>query len=92
MAHGDHLIGALAVTFSVIALALALALALAETGRLARYVNVALGAAPFVTPFALESTWPQAINAWLCGAALIALAFPCGPVHNRYGKSDILVR
>ena len=84
MARGDHLIGALAVTFSVIALA--------ETGRLARYVNVALGAALFVTPFVLEATWPQAINAWLCGAALIALAFPRGPVHNRYGKSDILVR
>ena len=84
MAHGDHLIGALAVTFSVIALA--------ETGRLARYANVPLGAALLVTPFALEATWPQAINAWACGAALVALAFPRGASRNRYGKSEILVR
>ena len=84
MAHGDHLIGALAVTFSVIALA--------ETGRLARYGNIALGAALFVTPFALDATWPQTINAWACGAALIALAIPRGPVRNRYGRSDAIVR
>ena len=84
MAHADHLIGALAVTFSVIALA--------ETGRLARFVNMPLGLALFVVPFVLEAGWPQAINAWVCGAALIALALPRGPVRNRYGKADILVR
>lgn len=84
MAHADHLIGALAVTFSVIALA--------ETGRLARFVNVLLGLALLIVPFVVEAGWPQAINAWFCGVALIALAFPRGSVRNRYGKADILVR
>lgn len=84
MAHGDHLIGALAVTFSVIALA--------ETGRLVRFANMPLGLALLLTPFFLDATWPQAINAWICGVALIALAVPRGRIRNAYGLADHIVR
>jgi uncharacterized membrane protein len=76
MANADHLIGALAVTVSVIACA--------EVARSARFMNAVLGAALLVTPFVYEASGAQLVASIGCGLALIALALPRGPVHGRY--------
>lgn len=77
MANADHLIGALVVTASVIACA--------EVARSVRLLNVPLGAALFVTPFAFDAGGMQLAASLACGAALIALALPRGVVGERYG-------
>jgi nucleoside-diphosphate-sugar epimerase len=77
MANADHLVGSLALTV--------ISLAAAEVARPLRFLLVPLGAALFVTPFAYGAGTVQVVASLLCGAALIALSFRRGPVHQRYG-------
>jgi uncharacterized membrane protein len=82
MADSDHLVGALVVTFSIIAFA--------EVARVVRFINVVFGAWLIVAPWLLEgaasplATW----NSVLSGILLIALAIPRGPVQDSYGGWD----
>lgn len=84
MANADHVIGALAVTFSVIALA--------ELGRAVRFLNVPLGVALLVTPFVFGASMPATLGSVACGIALVVLAFPRGAVRHRWGESQWIIR
>ena len=78
MADSDHLIGALVVTFSIIAFA--------EVGRAVRFINIPFGAWLIAAPWLLDgiaSPW-AAWNGVLTGALLIGLAIPRGPIKNSY--------
>jgi len=82
MANSDHLIGALVVTFAI--------MALAEVGRAARFINIPLGAWLIAAPWLLDgvgsplATW----NGVICGVLLMVLALPRGPVKNSYAGWD----
>lgn len=78
-AHSDHLVGALVVTFSLIALA--------EVGRAARFVILPLAAWTVIAPWLLGGAGAAAIasNA-IVGVALFLLALPRGPIRERYGE------
>ncbi|NUZ08449.1 SPW repeat domain-containing protein [Piscinibacter koreensis] len=82
MANSDHLIGALVVTFSI--------MAFAEVGRALRFVNVALGAWLIVAPWLLGGTGSPlaAWNGAISGVLLIALAIPLGAIRNSYADWD----
>jgi nucleoside-diphosphate-sugar epimerase/uncharacterized membrane protein len=73
-----HIVGALVVTFSVVAFA--------EPARMARFPNIILGFWLLPTPWILDggvSVWP-----WISiasGLALIALNLRRGPVEDHYG-------
>ena len=76
-ADSDHLIGALAVTFAIIAMA--------EVGRSLRFINVLFGAWLVVAPwvlsgFATGAKW----NDIVVGLALILLSLPRGKVRGQY--------
>ena len=84
-AHSNHVGGALIVTVAVIAMA--------DVGRTARYLNVLLGAWVIAAPWLLDgattgSTWSAAI----AGTLVILLSIPRGPVGERYGSWDRLIR
>jgi len=84
-ANNDHLIGALVITVS--------AIALAEMARPLRYVNVLFGAWLLAAPWLLAGY--TASGAWasvVAGLALIVLALPRGPIHSRYGAWDRMIR
>ena len=82
MANSDHLVGALVVTFSI--------MAFAEVGRAVRFINIPFGAWLIAAPWLLDgiaspvATW----NGVISGALLIALAIPRGPVRNSYAGWD----
>jgi len=82
MANSDHLVGALVVTFSI--------MAWAEVGRAIRFINIPFGAWLVAAPWLLDgiasplATW----NGVICGALLIALAIPRGPVKDSYAGWD----
>lgn len=81
MANSDHLVGALVVTFTV--------MAMAEVGRALRFINIGFGAWLIAAPFVLEGANGMATSASIvAGVALILLALPRGPVRNRYGSWD----
>ncbi len=81
----DHLVGALIVTVSVIAMG--------EPLRVARYLNILLGLIMVVAPWLLGgATTASAINGTLIGAAVIVLAIPRGPKSEQYGLWDKYVR
>lgn len=77
MANADHVIGALVLTV--------ISVAAAEVARPARYLNVLLGGALFVTPFVYEGSLVGALASVAAGAALIMLSVRCGPIRERYG-------
>lgn len=84
-ADSDHLVGALVVTFAVIAMA--------EVGRALRFVDVLFGAWLIAAPWLLSGTTAGAT--WsdvLAGAAVIGLSIPRGAVRQRYGEWDRYVR
>ena len=85
MANSDHLIGALVVTFSI--------MAFAEVGRAVRFLNVLLGAWLIAAPWLLDGiATPLAVwNGVICGALLISLAIRRGPVRNSYAGWDRFV-
>ena len=80
-ADSDHLVGALVVTFSIIACA--------EVGRAVRWLNVPLALWLIVSPWALAGgTLATAANSALSGAALLALAWPRGRIRESYASWD----
>ena len=84
-AHSDHVIGALIVTFAV--------MALADVGRVLRFVNVLLGALVIALPWLVggatsASKWSDAV----AGAAVILLSLRRGPVGERYGSWDRFIQ
>lgn len=78
MANSDHLIGALVVTFAI--------MALAEVGRAIRFINIPFGAWLIAAPWLLDGiASPLAVwNSVISGALLIALAIPRGTVKDSY--------
>jgi nucleoside-diphosphate-sugar epimerase/uncharacterized membrane protein len=83
IANVNHVVGSLALTFAVIALA--------ETGRPARYVNVALGAILIGSLVFVEARGAEIASAILAGIALIALALPKGKITRRWGLYHKLI-
>lgn len=85
IADSTHIMGALVVTFSVIAFA--------EPSRVVRWLNVLFGLWVLLAPRILEggtSAWQ-----WMSvatGLALIALSFRCGPVEDHYGNWQRWIR
>ncbi|HAN55306.1 MAG TPA: dTDP-glucose 4,6-dehydratase [Betaproteobacteria bacterium] len=82
MADSDHLVGALVVTFAI--------MAFAEVGRAVRFINIPLGAWLIAAPWLLAGVAsPLAIwNGVICGALLIGLAIPRGSIKNSYAGWD----
>lgn len=84
-ADSNHLIGALIVTFSVIAVA--------EVGRAVRFINILFGLSLVVVPFALAGfTTAAMINGIIVGVALVALTFPLGKIRGEYGGWNHYIR
>lgn len=83
LANADHLIGALAVTVTVIATA--------DIGRIVRFLNVPLGLAACLTPLILGGNVMQILLGIVSGLALIALCIPRGQLRQSYGKSERIV-
>ena len=71
MADSDHVVGALIVTFAV--------MAMAEVGRPLRFVNVAFGLWLAIAPWLLDGA--NAAGSWagvVIGVAVVALSLPRG--------------
>jgi len=84
-ANSDHIVGALAFTFAV--------LAFAEVTRAIRYANVLLGVWAVLAPFLLGGySTVGAIAVVSAGIALILLSFPRGDIHSRYGDWNLWIR
>ena len=84
-ADSDHLIGALITTTAVIALA--------DVGRSIRFVNVILGAWIIASPWLVGGTTPASRwNDVIIGALVIVLSMRRGPVGERYGTWQHLIR
>jgi uncharacterized membrane protein len=80
-ADSDHLIGALVVTFAVIAFG--------EVARAARFVNLLFGAWLIVGPWLLSGATPAATwNDMAVGIALLLLSIPRGKVTEHFGTWD----
>ncbi len=82
MADSDHLMGALVVTFAI--------MAFAEVGRAVRFINIPFGAWLIAAPWLLNGVGSPlaAWNGAICGVLLILLALPRGPVNNSYAGWD----
>jgi hypothetical protein len=80
-ADSDHLVGALVVTFAVIALG--------EVARAARFTNILLGAWIIAAPWLLSGTTGGATwNDVIVGGVLILMSLPRGKVREHYGSWD----
>lgn len=80
-ADSDHIVGALVVTFSI--------MAWAEVARPLRYVNAVFGAWLVLAPWLLAGFSVAAAAAGVtAGVLLIVLAIPRGPVNDSYGGWD----
>lgn len=77
-ADSDHLVGALVVCVSVIAMA--------EIGRSVRFINVLFGVWLVVSPLLVAGgSVSSTVSDGVAGVALIALALPRGSVREQYG-------
>lgn len=84
-ASSDHLVGALAVCVSVIAMA--------EIGRSTRFINVLFGAWLVVSPLlVVGGSANSTVSDIIAGLALIALALPRGPIREQYGTAMRFVK
>ena len=84
-ADTHHIIGALIVTFSVIAMA--------EVTRYVRFINILFGAGIIAASFIWgEGTSAALWNAVAAGAILIALSFPKGAIRDSYGSYDRFIK
>ncbi len=84
-AHADHLLGALIVTFAV--------MALADVGRALRFANVLFGAFVIAAPWLLQGATGS--SRWIdlgAGAAVVLLSFARGTVGEKYGTWDRFIR
>jgi nucleoside-diphosphate-sugar epimerase len=80
-ANSDHLIGALVITFSI--------MALSEVGRPLRFANIVFGAWLIPAPLLLVGyTSLGAAASIIAGILLILLALPVGPIRSHYGAWD----
>ena len=78
-ADSDHLVGALVITFAVIAMA--------EVGRTIRFINILFGAWIVLAAWLLTgATAPDRWNDVIVGVVLILLSIPRGRVKDGYGK------
>jgi hypothetical protein len=80
-ADSDHLVGALIVTFAVVATA--------EVVRAGRFINLIFGVWIIAAPWLLGGA--QAAARWndvIVGAVLILLSLPRGQIRERYGSWD----
>jgi nucleoside-diphosphate-sugar epimerase len=77
LADTEHLIGALAVTIAVSAMA--------ESIRVARLLNVCLGAALVICALVMEASWLQSGADIAVGLALIVVSLPRGKIRHSYG-------
>jgi hypothetical protein len=83
--NSDRLIGALIVTFSLIAIA--------ETGRSLRLLNVLFGAWLLIAPWVLTGFGRGAqANDLTGGIAVILLSLPRGSIRGRYGSWQPYIR
>lgn len=85
MADSDHLMGALLITVSV--------LAMAEVARPLRFLNIPIGLWLIVAPWVLSgASTAAAIGSVVAGVLVVALSLPRGPVRYRYaGWNRLLV-
>lgn len=84
-ADNDHLVGALVVSFSV--------MALAEVARPLRFVNAAFGAWLVAAPWLLDGyTGAGTAAAAAAGLLLVALSLPRGAIQSHYGNWDRYAR
>ncbi len=84
-AHSDHLLGALIVTFAV--------MSLADVGRALRFTNVLFGALVIVAPWLLNGATTRSL--WsdvVAGTLVILLSLRRGPIGERYGSWERLIR
>lgn len=78
-ADSDHLVGALVITFAVIAMA--------EVGRAIRFINILFGVWVVLAPWLLAGAGTGARwNDVIVGLVLILLSIPRGRVRERYGN------
>ena len=85
MANSDHLVGALVVTFSIIAFA--------EVARPLRFINIAFGLWIIAGPWLLKGN-ASSLADWsevATGVLLIALSIPRGRIANSYAGWDRVV-
>ena len=84
-ADSSHLVGALIVTFSVIAMG--------EPARVVRFVNIPLGIWAIVAPWILAgaSTF-SLVNGLAVGILLVLVSIPRGAIRDRYGAWDKIAR
>lgn len=80
LADSDHLVGALVITFSVIAMA--------EVGRPLRFLNVLFGGWLVIAPFILDGPDSARWSNVAAGATITALSLRRGRVQERYGSWD----
>ncbi len=84
-ADSDHLVGALIVTFAVIAMA--------EVGRIVRFINILFGAWLMIAPLVLNgyngfAGWNSAI----IGLAVILFSWRRGAIRGQYGSWNFYIR
>ena len=86
MADSDHFVGALVVTFSIIAWA--------EVARAVRFINVVFGAWLVAAPWVLTGAGsrPAVINGIASGIMLVLLALPTGRIDNSYAGWDRYIK
>ncbi|WP_117595622.1 vitamin K epoxide reductase family protein [Haloprofundus halophilus] len=77
LASSSHLVGALVVSFSVIATG--------EPARAVRFLNVPLGAWIVIAPWLFGAPMLVAANGALAGVLLIGASIPRGPIRDEYG-------
>ena len=77
LANWDHLLGALIITVSVVAMA--------ESARPVRWALIPLGLLLFLIPFINPADTITTLHSLLCGALVIALSWRRGPIRGEYG-------
>ena len=83
-ADSNHVVGALVVTFAVIAMA--------EVARPLRFLNLLFGGWLVLAPWLLDGfTTTGKWSGLIAGVVLVLLSLPRGRVHQRYGGWDAVV-
>ena len=84
-AHSDHLLGALIITFAV--------MALADVGRALRLVNMLFAALMIAAPWVVSgATSGSRWSDLAAGVLVILLSIPRGAVGERYGSWERFIR